>query len=92
MRVSDFSVCHRVLSSRWMLPILQSIKTPSRFGAIQDANPGLSRGVLSAQLQELREMELVYQTKYSCFPPRVEYTLTEKGAALMEILSLLPKI
>lgn len=86
----DFTICQRVLSSRWMLPILHTVSVPRRFGEIQSQLGDLSRGVLAAQLQELRQMELLHQTKYDCFPPRVEYRLTEKGQCLMEILDQLP--
>ena len=90
MDTPDFSVCQRVLSSRWMLPIMQHLDQPLRFGDIQSSLCGLSRGVLAAQLQELREMELLRQIKYPCFPPRVEYCLTDKGRGLIDILSALP--
>ena len=86
----DFSVCTRVISSRWMLPILHMIGTPQRFGDIQAVFPGLSRGVLATQLQALLQMELLHQTRYDCFPPRVEYRITKKGRALLEILAALP--
>ncbi|MBQ9270469.1 MAG: helix-turn-helix transcriptional regulator [Oscillospiraceae bacterium] len=88
---SAFSVCRRVLSSRWMLPILNTIAVSKRFGDIQDTLDGLSRGVLASQLQELLSMGLITQRKYVCFPPKVEYQISEKGRELMEILSALPK-
>lgn len=92
MDIPDFSACQRVLSSRWMLPILHVLDGVCRFGEIQEALGGLSRGVLATQLQELREMDLLHQTKYACFPPRVEYYLTEKGGSLLEILDQLPPV
>ena len=90
MDTPDFSICQRVLSSRWMLPILAAAQTPMRFGSIQTRLNGLSRGVLAAQLQELQSMGLLSQRKYACFPPRVEYCITGKGRDLMDILSALP--
>ena len=86
MQQADFSTCERVLSSRWMLSILWSLQEP------QAQLPGLSRGVLAAQLQELVRMSLVSQTKYMGFPPRVDYTLTEAGQELLELLSQLPEM
>lgn len=86
----DFSVFQRVISSRWMLSILHILETPKRFGDIQNGLAGLSRGVLAAQLQELRQMGLLTQFKYTCFPPRVEYQITPKGQGLMDILAQLP--
>lgn len=82
----DFSDCQRVLSSRWMLSILTLISVPLRFGSIQSHFEDLSRGVLAAQLGELRDMGFVYQKRYDIFPPRVEYVLSEKGRDLLDIL------
>lgn len=86
----DFSIFQRVISSRWMLQILHMLDTPKRFGDIQCDLEGLSRGVLAAQLQELRQMGLLSQYKYTCFPPRVEYQITAKGQGLLEILVQMP--
>lgn len=83
----SFSVCQRVLAGRWMIPIMTQLPAPLRFGALQEALGGISRGVLAAQLEELREMGLVHQKRYEVFPPRVEYVLTAKGQELLEILT-----
>lgn len=84
--VPDFSVCQRVVSSKWMLPILKSLSQPLRFGVLQEQLPGIARGVLASQLQEMCAMALVSQTRYEGFPPRVEYSLTDRGLALIQIL------
>lgn len=86
----DFSVCQRVLSSRWMIPILRAAETARRFGEIQTSLGELSRGVLAAQLRELQSMGLMIQDNYHCFPPRVEYHISDKGKKLIAILALLP--
>ena len=91
MQQIDFTVCERILSSRWMLSILWNLQQPQRFGTIQARLSGLSRGVLAAQLQELLNMGLVTQTKYLGFPPRVEYCLSEKGLQLTDILGQPPE-
>lgn len=82
----DFSACERVISSRWMRPILFALSTTLRFGSLQEQLQDISRGVLAAQLAEAREMGLISQTRYKGFPPRVEYALTSRGRRLLEIL------
>ncbi len=82
----DFQICERVISGRWKLPILGELEIPLRFGDLQNRLEGLSRSVLAAQIQELLGMGLIHQKKYSCFPPRVEYSLTPQGRSLLEIL------
>lgn len=83
----DFSVCERVLTSRWMISIMALLSEPKRFGDIQQLLSGISRGVLASQLQELCQMQLTKQYKHTCFPPCVEYELTEKGESLLGILN-----
>lgn len=82
----DFAVCQRVISSRWMLPILLTLSDTLRFGTLQTRLQDISRGVLAAQLGEARDMGLLTQTRYEGFPPRVEYALTSRGCSLLEIL------
>jgi len=86
----DLSVAQRVVSGQWKHPILSRLHQPQRFGAIQAALGGISRGVLSVQLQELVELGLLEQKKYEVFPPRVEYVLTDRGRSLLEILNTIP--
>ena len=86
----DFSVFRRMLSSRWMLQILETAAVPRRFGSIQACFEGLSRGVLASQLRELVRMGLLCQTDYHSFPPRVEYQISDAGRHLTDILAALP--
>ena len=81
------STCQRVISSRWMLPILFAVCEPVRFGDIQKTLGGVARGVLAVQLQALRDMGLICQKRYEGFPPRVEYVLSPKGRDLLKILT-----
>ena len=46
---------------------------------------GISRKVLTSQLNELVRDGLVNRTSYAETPPRVEYELTDKGKALIPI-------
>jgi len=42
--------------------------------------------MLSAQLKELEQDELVIRKIYAEMPPRVEYSLTEKAQTLLPVL------
>ena len=44
--------------------------------------PGISKGILTRQLRELEEDELVHREVYKVVPPKVEYSLTEQGKIL----------
>lgn len=79
--------CQRVISGQWLIPILLFSRKTLRFGELHQQLGELSRGVLAKQLQELCAMDLLCQYRHNCFPPQVDYTLSERGRALMEILS-----
>jgi DNA-binding HxlR family transcriptional regulator len=49
----------------------------------------MSKKVLSQQLRELEMTGIVKRTIYAQIPPRVEYSLTEKGTELLSILEVL---
>ncbi|MFT5824320.1 MAG: DNA-binding HxlR family transcriptional regulator [Crocinitomix sp.] len=47
--------------------------------------PGISRKVLTSQLNELLRDQLINRKAFSESPPRVEYSLTEKGRELIPV-------
>lgn len=46
----------------------------------------ITDAVLAATLKELISMGIIARRPYDEIPPRVEYTLTEKGASVVPIL------
>ncbi|AYN02397.1 helix-turn-helix transcriptional regulator [Chryseobacterium aahli] len=78
------------LGSKWKPIIVLVIKDRIlRFGEIAARISVISRKVLTDQLREMEEDNLVTRQEFKELPPRVEYRLTEKGLALLPILSLL---
>ena len=51
----------------------------------------ISRKVLSDQLKELAEDNLVIRKQFNEIPPRVEYSLTEKGKSLCDVFKSIDK-
>lgn len=49
----------------------------------------ISHKTLSASLKELEADQLLVRTEYPQIPPKVEYSLSEKGASLIPILDAL---
>lgn len=49
----------------------------------------ISHKTLSASLKELERDSLIIRKEYPQIPPKVEYSLSEKGVSLMEILDRL---
>ena len=75
-------------SGKWSILILciLSENGKTRFNSIQKALPDISPKVLTGTLRILEEDSLVQRKIYAEIPPRVEYSLTEKGKTLMPIL------
>lgn len=57
-----------------------------RFSDYLEWNPGLSSKVLSTRLKELQKRGLIEKKVVSVTPLKIEYSLTEKGIALGDVL------
>ena len=77
-----------VIGTKWkplIVYVLQIRKV--RFGQIDAYIPLITRKVLTEQLKELEEDGLIIREAFNETPPRVEYSLTKKGLALLPILN-----
>ncbi|WP_310832692.1 winged helix-turn-helix transcriptional regulator [Paenibacillus pedocola] len=76
-----------VLSGRWKYFILWFLKGETRrYTDIKKFLGGLSQGSLTNQLRELENDGVIKREVYPEVPPRVEYSLTDKGIKLLPIL------
>ncbi len=57
-----------------------------RFGQLRKVLGGLNTGTLTTTLKQLEESGLIDRKVYSEIPPRVEYSLTDKGKELKDVL------
>jgi len=62
-----------------------------RYGELKNTMPSITHKMLSQQLKELEAAELIFRKQYNQIPPKVEYSLTEKGETLIPILQLMSK-
>jgi len=75
------------IGNKWKPIILNVIKDRTvRFGQLDAIIPIITRKVLTEQLKELEEDGIIRRVAYKELPPRVEYSLTEKGLAFLPIL------
>jgi DNA-binding HxlR family transcriptional regulator len=76
-----------VLYGKWKIRIIwfigQGHKRPSE---LLRKMPDASRRVLTMQLKELEDHELVSRTIYPVMPPKVEYDLTPFGQTLIPLI------
>lgn len=59
---------------------------PLRYSALRKEMSNISDAVLAATLKELIGTRIIVRKSYDEFPPRVEYSLTEKGNFVVPIL------
>ena len=81
----------RYLSKRWtLLIILELYKGEGytrRFSELRNALAGITPKVLSERLKELEQEEIIVRNvDATAFPVRTEYTLTESGREIIEII------
>ncbi len=80
------------IGNKWKPIIINVIGTRTiRFGQLDAIIPNISRKVLAEQLKELEEDGLLERFAYKEIPPRVEYSLSEKGLAFLPILEDIKK-
>ncbi|RYY62433.1 MAG: transcriptional regulator [Chitinophagaceae bacterium] len=79
-----------VLSGKWKIPIIISLSFgPRRFKQIATDLEGITDKVLSKELKELEQNELLEREVFNSFPPRVEYRATEYAKSLHHVISAL---
>ena len=61
----------------------------SRFCELERSLTGISPRTLSLRLRALEEEGVVARETYAEVPPRVEYSLTDKGLALVPIIDVM---
>lgn len=76
-----------VLSGRWKYFILWFLKGETRrYSDVKKFLRGISQGSLTKQLRELENDGVIQRDVFPEVPPRVEYSLTDKGKKLLPIL------
>lgn len=81
------------VGGRWKWLILYKIFQNEilRYGEIKRNMPSITHKMLSQQLKELQEENLINRKEFPQIPPKVEYSLTDKGKTLIPILNLMAK-
>jgi len=79
-----------VVGGKWKASILWHLaRETMRFSDLQRQFSETTRKMLTQQLRELEADGLVHREVYPQVPPKVEYSLTEKGRTLSPILELM---
>src|ERR687883_1087605 len=86
---SDCPVCRTadIISGKWTLLIIRDLADGrSRFCELERSLEGISPRTLSLRLRALEAEGIIERHTYPEVPPRVEYSLTAKGEALVPMI------
>lgn len=76
-----------LIGNRWTPLIIRDLADGSRrFSELERSLAGISPKTLSERLKRLEEADVVDRECFAEVPPRVQYSLTQKGHALLPII------
>ncbi len=88
----DNSVCPvartaKIIGGKWTLLIIRDLASGvKRFNQLERSLHGISPKTLSERLRSLEEEGIILRQTFAEVPPRVEYSLTEKGHDLVSVI------
>ena len=85
---TGFSYTLSLISGKYKMTILYTLMefSVARYNELQRYIKGISFKTLSLSLKELEADGLIIRKEYPQIPPKVEYSLSERGKSLMPIL------
>jgi DNA-binding HxlR family transcriptional regulator len=77
-----------IIGQKWKIPILWHLAEEGtlRYNELKRGVYGITNMMLTKSLQELEVHGLITRTSYNSIPPKVEYTLSERGRSLIPLL------
>lgn len=76
-----------IVSGKWTLLIIRDLSSGvKRFNQLERSLHGISPKTLSERLRSLEEEGIISRQTFAEVPPRVEYSLTEKGYDLVDLI------
>lgn len=78
------------IGGTWKMPILWRLnKETMRYSELKKTLPHITHKMLSSQLKELEKHGLITRKAYAVVPPKVEYTISDKGRAAMPVIEVI---
>jgi DNA-binding HxlR family transcriptional regulator len=77
-----------IISGKWKLKIIYLLAClgTARYGFMKKNIDGITHKMLSTQLKELENENIILRKEYPQIPPKVEYSLTQKGESLIPLV------
>lgn len=85
-----FAGIQPVIRGKWTVIIVYFLSMGTlRFGELSRKLPMVTQAKLTRELRTLEEFGLVHREVYREIPPKVEYSLTDKGSAFLPVVDAL---
>lgn len=86
-KVGCIAAAMEIIGNKWTALILRDLMTgPKRFCELEKTVGKINPRTLSQRLDDLEKHHIITRKSYGEVPPRIEYTLTNKGNDLLPIL------
>lgn len=88
---NPFEYTLSLIGGKWKMRIIYRLarQDTQRYGELKQHIAGITHKMLTSQLKELECSGIVHRKSFNQVPPRVDYTLTDKGKTLMPVLDLM---
>lgn len=82
-----------MLNGKWRTHVIYALcrQPVCRFGELKRAVPQITNTMLSSTLRDLEALGIVRREQFNEISPHVEYSLTQKGRALLPVFTELAK-
>jgi len=75
------------IGGTWKMPILWRLRDQTlRYGELKKTMPKVTHKMLTVSLRELEEDGFIHREVYPVVPPKVEYSLTERGKQAVPVI------
>lgn len=79
-----------IVSDKWAIEVIRAVRRGhNRYGLMQKAIPNITKKMLTQTLRKLERNGIIDRIDYDENPPRVEYSITPMGDALVERLTMM---
>lgn len=78
------------IGGTWKMPILWRLRNRvMRYGELKKDIPHITHKMLTTQLRELEEEGFIKREVFAVVPPKVEYSITDRGKRSVEIVEVI---
>lgn len=98
MKVRDSYTCpleltHDIIRGKWKPIILWQLgKGATSLSVLQDSIVGIGQKMLLQHLGELQDFGMVQKEQFEGYPLKVEYSLTDKGKRMLNVIVTMQEI